>query len=79
MGALVMSAAHVTGTTVYPAAVIALLWGGGWAGGGERSWIPDSGTITPDAPTASNTSTVYYNELATLLLNTGGLGGGGAV
>jgi hypothetical protein len=49
------------------------------AGGGERSWIPDSGTITPDAPTASNTSTVYYNELATLLLNTGGLGGGGAV
>ena len=46
---------------------------GAGAGGGDRSWIPDSGTITPDAP-AANASTVYYNELATLLLNPGACG-----
>ncbi|KAI8462301.1 MAG: voltage gated chloride channel-domain-containing protein, partial [Monoraphidium minutum] len=40
------------------------------AGGGERGWIPGSGTLTPDTP-AANASTVYYNELATLLLNPG--------
>jgi hypothetical protein len=34
------------------------------------TWIPSSGTITPDTP--SNASAiVYYNELATLMLNTG--------
>lgn len=44
-------------------------------GSADKSWIPDSGTITPDTPTV-NASTVYYNELATLLLNTGGWGGG---
>lgn len=36
----------------------------------NRTWIPDSGTITPDTPTNA-TSTVFYNELATLLLTTG--------
>jgi len=39
-------------------------------GSADKSWIPGSGTITPDDPTG-NASTVYYNELATLLLNTG--------
>jgi hypothetical protein len=52
--------------------------GGGGGSGDDRSWIPDSGTITPDSPSANGTTTVYYNELATLLLNTGegGVGGG---
>jgi hypothetical protein len=45
---------------------------GGGGGSDDRSWIPDSGTITPDAPSDNVTTTVYYNELATLLLNTGG-------
>ena len=42
---------------------------------GDSAWIPGSGTITPDAPGGGggggNASVVYYNELATLLLNTG--------
>jgi hypothetical protein len=45
----------------------------------NQSWIPDSGTITPDLPTNA-TSIVYYNELASLLFTTGGwvgTGGGG--
>lgn len=36
----------------------------------SQSWIPSSGTITPDTPTNA-TNIVYYNELATLMLNTG--------
>ena len=47
-------------------------------GGGGESWIPGAGTITPDTPQA-NASTVYYNELATLLLNTGAARRGAAV
>eukprot|EP00878_Enallax_costatus_P009157 GHUV01009572.1.p1 GENE.GHUV01009572.1~~GHUV01009572.1.p1 ORF type:complete len:712 (+),score=175.93 GHUV01009572.1:218-2353(+) len=36
------------------------------------TWIPSTGTITPDSPEASNaTAVVFYNELATLMLNTG--------
>ncbi len=38
--------------------------------GANDTWIPSSGTITPDAP-GNATSVVYYNELATLLLSTG--------
>lgn len=49
--------------------------GNGSGSGGAGSWIPGSGTITPDSPRA-NASTVYYNELATLLLNTGEGGAG---
>lgn len=37
----------------------------------NQSWIPSSGTITPDTPTNAS-AIVYYNELATLMLNTGG-------
>ncbi len=44
-------------------------------GSSDRSWIPGSGSITPDTA-AANASTVYYNELATLLLNTGAFGDG---
>jgi hypothetical protein len=36
----------------------------------NQSWIPSSGTITPDTPTNAS-AIVYYNELATLMLNTG--------
>jgi chloride channel 7 len=36
------------------------------------AWIPGSGTLTPDTSTPNTTTTVYYNGLATLLLNTGG-------
>lgn len=45
----------------------------------NSTWIPSSGTITPDTP--SNVSAiVYYNELATLMLNTGeGEQGGGGL
>lgn len=38
----------------------------------NQSWIPSSGTITPDTPTNAS-AIVYYNELATLMLNTGGV------
>jgi hypothetical protein len=37
-----------------------------------QSWIPSSGKITPDTPTNAS-AIVYCNELATLMLNTGGL------
>lgn len=36
----------------------------------NSTWIPSSGTITPDTPTNAS-ALVYYNELATLMLNTG--------
>jgi hypothetical protein len=36
------------------------------------TWIPSTGTITPDSPTNAS-AVVFYNELATLMLNTGGL------
>lgn len=39
-------------------------------GEGNRTWIPDSGTLYPDSR-ENATSTVYYNELATLLFSTG--------
>lgn len=35
------------------------------------TWIPSTGTITPDSPTNAS-AVVFYNELATLMLNTGG-------
>jgi hypothetical protein len=41
----------------------------------NQSWIPSSGTITPDTPTNAS-AIVYYNELATLMLNTGAWVGG---
>lgn len=41
----------------------------------NQSWIPSSGTITPDTPTNAS-AIVYYNELATLMLNTGREEGG---
>jgi hypothetical protein len=34
------------------------------------TWIPSTGTITPDSPT-NVSAVVFYNELATLMLNTG--------
>jgi hypothetical protein len=34
------------------------------------TWIPSTGTITPDSPTNAS-AVVFYNELATLMLNTG--------
>lgn len=40
----------------------------------NSTWIPSSGTITPDTPTNASTI-VYYNELATLMLNTGAVCG----
>jgi chloride channel 7 len=43
---------------------------------GGNAWIPGSGTITPDSSPANSTSTVFYNGMATLLLNTGGWFGG---
>jgi chloride channel 7 len=50
----------------------------------NTTWIPSSGSITPDTPT-NGSAIVYYNELATLMLNTGvwdgwgrGLAWGGA-
>jgi hypothetical protein len=36
------------------------------------TWIPSTGTITPDSPTNAS-AVVFYNELATLMLNTGGV------
>lgn len=38
------------------------------------TWIPSTGTITPDTPTNAS-AVVFYNELATLMLNTGGRAG----
>ncbi len=34
-------------------------------------WIPQPGSLLPDAHLPNSTSTVSYNQLATLLLNTG--------
>lgn len=45
------------------------------AAASDSSWSPGSGTLTPDSPGDSpggnSSTTVYYNELATLMLNTG--------
>ncbi|KAF8068428.1 clcD [Scenedesmus sp. PABB004] len=34
------------------------------------TWVPSTGTITPDSPSNAS-AVVFYNELATLMLNTG--------
>ena len=40
--------------------------------GGDRAWLPGGGTLTPATDGFGNeTATVYYNELATLLLTSG--------
>lgn len=36
-----------------------------------RTWLPGGGTLTPADTPANETATVYYNELATLLLTSG--------
>jgi chloride channel 7 len=36
-----------------------------------RTWLPGGGTLTPSDTPANETATVYYNELATLLLTSG--------